>query len=157
MSGSALVSGPSAADGGLPPASGGSDSEEGPGLGRRGRILVVEDEYLVALSSEWALTDGGFEVVAVVSSGEDALARAAEVVPDLVLMDIRLAGAMDGIEAARALRANGIPSIFASANSDPGTVERGETAEPLGWLRKPFSDAALIAAVEAALARWRGS
>ena len=73
--------------------------------------------------------------------------------PDLVLMDIRLAGDLDGIETALALRAQGVRSVFASANSDPGTVRRGETAQPLGWLRKPFSDHVLIAAVEAALAK----
>jgi CheY-like chemotaxis protein len=67
-------------------------------------------------------------------------------------MDIRLGGEMDGIETALALRERGIGSLFASANSDPGTIARGEAAEPLGWLRKPFSDHALTGAVEQALA-----
>jgi DNA-binding NarL/FixJ family response regulator len=129
----------------------------GAGPTRRGRILIVEDEYLVALSSEWALSDAGFEVLAVVAKGEDALALAAEAVPDLVLMDIRLSGQMDGIETALALRAQGIRCVFASANSDPEIVNRGQAAEPLGWLRKPFSDTALLKAVDEALAQLRGT
>jgi CheY-like chemotaxis protein len=76
--------------------------------------------------------------------------------PDLVLMDIRLAGQMDGIEAALALRAQGIPCVFAAGNTDPGTVARGDAAEPLGWIRKPFTDMALIAVVRNAMGRLRG-
>jgi DNA-binding NarL/FixJ family response regulator len=106
---------------------------------------------LVALSNEMALTEAGFEVIGVVDSGEAALLQVKETPPDLVLMDIRLAGEMDGIETAVALRAQGLRCLFASANSDPRTVARGETAEPLGWLGKPFSDHALVAAAEAAL------
>lgn len=132
------------------------DADASPGPGRRGRILIVEDEYLVALSSEWALQDAGFEVLAVVASGEDAIAAAAQLVPDLALMDVRLAGRLDGIDAALALRARGIPCLFASANSDPGTIDRGQKAEPLGWLRKPFTDAALVAAVTDAMGRLGG-
>jgi DNA-binding NarL/FixJ family response regulator len=119
--------------------------------------VIVEDEYLVALSSEWALTDAGFEVLAVVARGEDALALAAEVVPDLVLMDIRLSGRIDGIETALALRDQGIRCVFASANSDPEIMGRGQSAEPLAWLRKPFSDSALLEAVDNALAQLRGT
>lgn len=107
----------------------------------------------MALSNEMALTEAGFEVIGVVDSGEAALLQARETPPDLVLMDIRLAGKIDGIEAALALRAQGIASIFASANSDPGTLTRGEAAQPLGWLRKPFSDHELVSAVEAALGK----
>jgi DNA-binding NarL/FixJ family response regulator len=128
-------------------------SGEGIGPAPQGRILIVEDDYLVALSNEMALTEAGFDVIGVVDSGEAALMEVAKTAPDLVLMDIRLAGDMDGIETALALRAQGVRSLFASANSDPGTVTRGETAQPLGWLRKPFSDHVLIAAIEAALAK----
>ena len=130
-----------------------SGSGEDVGPAPRGRILIVEDDYLMALSNEMALTDAGFEMIGVVDSGEAALMEVGNISPDLVLMDIRLAGDMDGIETALALRAQGVRSVFASANSDPGTVRRGETAQPLGWLCKPFSDHVLIAAVEAALAK----
>ena len=132
-----------------------SDAAVAPG--HPGRILIVEDDYMVALSNEWALTDAGFEVVATVASGEEALVAATQAVPDLVLMDIRLAGAMDGIDAALALRARGIPCIFASANTDPGTVTRAEAAKPLGWIRKPFTDAALVIAISKAMGRLRGT
>ncbi len=142
-----------------PPAVG-SQTDDAPeptaGPSHPGRILIVEDDYMVALSNEWALTDAGFEIVAVVASGEEALVAAKQARPDLVLMDIRLAGHMDGIEAALALRSQGIPCIFASANSDPGTVARSEAAEPLGWIRKPFTDVALVAAIRKAMGRLRG-
>jgi CheY-like chemotaxis protein len=125
--------------------------------GHTGRILIVEDDYMVALSNEWALTDAGFEVVATVASGEEALVAAKQAQPDLVLMDIRLGGQMDGIDAALALRSQGISCIFASANSDPGTVARSEAAQPLGWIRKPFTDVALVAAVRRAMGQLRGT
>ncbi len=131
----------------------GSGSWEDSGPAPRGRILIVEDDYLVGLSNEMALTDAGFDVIGVVDSGEAALLQVGETPPDLVLMDIRLAGEMDGIETALVLCAQGIRSVFASANSDPGTLSRGETAQPMGWLRKPFSDHELISAVEAALGK----
>jgi DNA-binding response OmpR family regulator len=121
------------------------------------RILVVEDDYLVGLNSESALAEAGYQVVAVVPSGEEALQIAAELHPELVLMDIRLAGAMDGIDAAMALRKENVPVLYASAHSDEPTRLRGEEAKPLGWLTKPFSDAQLIAAVQAALRRIRTS
>lgn len=112
---------------------------------------------MVSLSNEWALTDAGFEVVATVATGEEALFAGAQARPDLVLMDIRLAGRMDGIAAAMALRAQGIRCVFASANTDPGTVVRSAAAEPLGWIRKPFTDMALIAAIRSAMRRLRGT
>jgi two-component system, response regulator PdtaR len=125
--------------------------ERGLSEGLRGRILVVEDEYFVGLSIESALAAAGFEVLAVVTSGEEALAKFEYLKPQLVLMDIRLAGKIDGIDTAVELRRAGVPSLFASAHSDPGTRARGELAKPVGWITKPFSDAALIEAVTSAL------
>jgi two-component system, response regulator PdtaR len=121
------------------------------------RILVVEDEYFVALTIEDALVDAGHEVVGVVASGEEALDAANELQPELVLMDIRLKGEMTGIDAALELRRRGVPSIFASAHSDETTKEAGGKAQPAGWLVKPFSHAELVAAVRAALARIRSN
>ncbi len=117
----------------------------------RGRILVVEDNYFVALNIESSLLDAGFDVLGVVDSGEAALASVADSRPDLVLMDIRLAGALDGIETAIALHSMNIPSLFASAHCDDGMKARGATAEPRGWLVKPFTDAQLLEAVHLAL------
>jgi DNA-binding response OmpR family regulator len=115
------------------------------------RILIVEDNYFVGLTIENALVDAGYEVLGVVDSGEDALERARNETPHLVLMDIRLAGKMDGIEAAIALRALGITCVMASAHSDADMKRRGAEAQPAGWLVKPFSDADLVAAVQLAL------
>lgn len=117
----------------------------------RARILVVEDNYFVALNIESALLDAGFEVLGVVDSGEEALESVAVAKPDLVLMDIRLAGALDGIDTAIALHGMNIPSLFASAHCDPGMQARGANAEPRGWLVKPFTDAQLLNAVHLAL------
>lgn len=117
----------------------------------RSRILVVEDNYFVGLTIENALTDAGYEVTAVVDSGEAALENVVDGRPDLVLMDIRLAGDLDGIETAIALHRKGIVSLFASAHFDTAIKERGAAARPAGWLVKPFSDSELIGAVGLAL------
>lgn len=118
----------------------------------RARILVVEDNYFVALSVESALLDAGYEVIAVVDSGEEALQSVADAAPDLVLMDIRLAGALDGIDTAVALHGMNIASLFASAHCDDAIRARGAAADPRGWLVKPFTDAQLLDAVHLALA-----
>jgi DNA-binding response OmpR family regulator len=136
-----------------PPRSVRTAAGEPEGVGSAGLILVVEDDYFVGLANEQALMDAGYTVVGVVATGEEAIAMAARSRPDLVLMDIRLAGEMDGIDAAIALRGQGIPTLFASAHSDRHTRQRGEQAKPTGWLVKPFSDAELVAAVRAGLLR----
>jgi CheY-like chemotaxis protein len=118
------------------------------------KILVVEDEYLVALELEHHLQQAGFTVVGIASSAEEALEFATSEKPDLAVMDIRLAGPQDGINAAIHLRSQlGIPSIFATAHADEATRKRGEAAQPLGWLEKPFSGSALIALVKKAIIR----
>lgn len=120
--------------------------------GDKARILVAEDDYLVGLTIEDALLDAGHQILGIVTTGEEAVEKGVLLRPDLVLMDIRLAGKMTGIEAAVALRREGIPSIFASAHSDPGTKAAGEEAKPLGWLPKPFTPSGLTSAVDSALA-----
>ncbi len=121
------------------------------------RILVVEDNYFVALTIENTLLDAGYEVLAVVDSGEAALACVATARPDLVLMDIRLAGKLDGIETAITLHDQGIVSLFASAHFDAAMKARGAKAEPAGWIVKPFSDVEIIDAVRHALERGRAA
>jgi CheY-like chemotaxis protein len=120
--------------------------------GSKARILIVEDEYLVGMIIEDTLLEAGHEVLALVRTGEEAVKEGTKLRPDLVLMDIRLAGKMTGIEAAIELRAAGIPSVFASAHTDPGMRLSGEEAKPLGWLAKPFTSSGLSSAVDAALA-----
>lgn len=138
----------------VPPTGTAPDSDPSFGHGPsadRARILVVEDNYFVALSVESALLDAGYEVVGVVDSGEDALQNVADTAPDLVLMDIRLAGALDGIDTAVALRRMNIASLFASAHCDDAIRARGAAADPRGWLVKPFTDAQMLTAVRLAL------
>lgn len=136
-----------------------SDRAGGTGTEGRGRVLIVEDEYFVALASEDALLEAGFAVVGVAATAEEAVAIAGAERPDMVLMDIRLApgGTRDGIDAAAEILARfGIPSLFATAHADPGTRMRGEqAARPLGWLVKPYSAQELVAAVAAAVAEAR--
>lgn len=116
------------------------------------RILVVEDDYFVAQDTCDLLTDAGYEIVGVAGRGEEAIEAARTLRPDLTLMDITLAGPMDGIDAAMALREMGLPVIFASAHTDPKTLARGAEAHPLAWLSKPFDQLAMVRAVSAALA-----
>ena len=117
------------------------------------RLLVVEDEFFLAVQiEEWLLGDG-LEVIDVVHTAHEAVAVAAAERPDLVIMDIRLASETDGISAALdILDRTGIRCIFATAFADAATRERGERARPYEWLRKPFTAGALLSAVKAALA-----
>ncbi len=123
--------------------------------GGKARILIVEDEFLVAMTIEETLLQAGHEIVGLVTTGEEAVQAGASLRPDLVMMDIRLAGQMTGIEAAVELSAKGIPSLFATSHSDQGTRTSGEAANPVGWLAKPFSESEVVSAVENALARLR--
>jgi two-component system, response regulator PdtaR len=127
-------------------------------LPSRGRVLIVEDEYFVALDAEDALTSAGFTVVGIAATAEEAAEVAAAEAPDIVLMDIRLAGLRDGIDAAAEIRSRlGIPSLFATAHSDAATRARGdEAASPLGWLTKPYTPSEVALAVAEAIARARG-
>jgi two-component system, response regulator PdtaR len=117
------------------------------------RLLVVEDEFFLAVQIEEWLLDNGLDVVDVVHTAEEAVAVAETERPDLVIMDIRLASETDGISAALdILDRTGIRCIFATAFADAATRERGEKARPFGWLRKPFTADALLGAVKTALA-----
>lgn len=113
------------------------------------RVLVVEDEFFLAIQiEEWLIADG-IEVIDVVHTAAEAVAVATAERPDLVIMDIRLAGDSDGIAAAiDILGRTGIRCIFATAYADAPTRERGEPARPFGWLNKPFTAAALRKAVK---------
>ena len=116
------------------------------------RILVVEDDYFVALDLEGGLRAAGLDVVGPVPTAEEALSLAKSERPVLAVMDIRLAGEKDGIEAALELyREFGIRCIFASAHVEPPYRQRAAAASPLGWVQKPYSIGAVVAAVKKAL------
>jgi PAS domain S-box-containing protein len=116
------------------------------------RIVLVEDENLVALEIQDLLQVLGYEVCGRASSGEEAIRKAAETNPDLALMDIRLKGDMDGIEAAGHIRAHfEIPIVYLTAYADEGTLQRAKATEPFGYVIKPFEERELHIAVEMAL------
>jgi DNA-binding NtrC family response regulator len=116
------------------------------------RILIVEDERITAEDLRETLTDLGYTVTASVSNGADAIAQAEQNAPDLALMDVRIQGEMDGTETARALRDRfNIPVIYLTAHADSSTVTRAKDAGPLGYITKPFQEAALHASIEIAL------
>jgi two-component system, response regulator PdtaR len=121
-------------------------------VGHPVRILVVEDDYFVAVELEHRLQQAGFEVIGIAVTADEAVQIAAAQQPQLVIMDIRLNGPRDGIDAAIALHRDfGIRSIFASAHGDRETRNRAEAAKPLGWLEKPYSPASLISLVNTVL------
>ncbi|MDE5456294.1 response regulator [Bradyrhizobium sp. CSA112] len=116
------------------------------------RVLVVEDDFLIAMQTEVALTAAGFEVVGPAATAEQAVALAREAQPTLAVMDIRLASNRDGIDAARQLYQDfAIRCIFATAHDDAHTRGRAEPYAPLGWLPKPYTMTSLVAVVADAL------
>ena len=116
------------------------------------RILVVEDETIVALDIRVQLARQGYEPVGHAIRGEQAVTLAGTLRPDLVLMDIQLGGGMDGIDAAAAIRAQfGIPVVFLTAFAEDETLERAKRVEPLGYVIKPFTERELRSALEMAL------
>lgn len=120
------------------------------------RILVAEDESIVALGIQSALERLGYSVPAVVSSGEKAIEKIPEIKPDLVLMDIMLRGDMDGVEAAEHIRTHfHIPVIYLTAYADIDTLKRAKITEPCGYILKPFQERDLQITIELALYRYK--
>ena len=116
------------------------------------RILVVEDEPIVAADLKVRLDMLGCKVVGTAASGEKALALAEQLLPDLVLMDIRLEGAMDGVEAAQQIRQRWhLAVVYLTAYADDATVDRAKVTEPFGYILKPFKDRELKTVIEMAL------
>ena len=117
------------------------------------RILVVEDEAIIARDIELELLEAGVETVELAASSDEALAAAARLRPHLVLMDIHIQGAHDGIVTALALKQRmGIRSVFLSAFATEETLERAKAAEPAGYIIKPFDPYQLRSAISDALA-----
>lgn len=116
------------------------------------KILIAEDEQIVAKNIEKRLTADGYQVVASVSTGEDAIEKAKLYSPDIILMDIKLKGNIDGIETADILRRNfQLPVIFLTSYADEETFQRAKSTEPFGYLIKPFDNKELNRVVELAL------
>jgi two-component system, response regulator PdtaR len=116
------------------------------------RIMIVEDDHLIALEMEGALRDAGFNVVGISTSAEEALAMASEQRPQLAVMDIRLNGDRDGIEAAIELFSSyEIRCVFATAHHTAETRRRAEPAKPLAWVPKPYTMPSLIEVVQGAV------
>ncbi len=116
------------------------------------KILVVEDESIVAMDIKHRLENMGYIVPAITSSGEEAVEKASETDPDLILMDIVLKGEIDGIEAAQQIKENlDVPIVYLTAYSDERTLKRAKITGPFGYIIKPFEDRELHSAIEVAL------
>lgn len=115
------------------------------------KILLVEDEMVEAMSTAKSLQSMGYQVVAVASYGEEAIEKAHELKPDIILMDIILKGSMDGIEVARAISKLEIPVIYITAIPDDATINRALLSAPYGYLIKPLDDFKLKISIEVAL------
>jgi two-component system sensor histidine kinase/response regulator len=115
------------------------------------KILVVEDEKIVALEIQTMLRSLGYAVPTTVFTGKEAIQEAKALHPDLVLMDIKLRGDMDGIETAEHIKFMGIPVIFLTAYADEKTLQRAKITEPFGYLLKPFEERELYSTIEMAL------
>ena len=120
------------------------------------RILIVEDEKIIALDLQRRLERFGYQVCGTASEGEEAVRKAGEYRPDIILMDIMLAGSVDGIEAAKTIKFElQIPVIFLTAYADERTLERAKEAEPFGYILKPFKERELYTTIDIALYKYR--
>lgn len=116
------------------------------------KIMVVDDEATITTHLEELLTSMGYEVAARASSGEEAVAKAEHLKPDLILMDIVMPGKIDGIEASQRIRAQkDIPIIFLTAHADDRFIERARSIQPYGYILKPFQTGEIKASIETAL------
>ncbi|WP_292367610.1 response regulator [Methanoregula sp. UBA64] len=120
------------------------------------RIMIVEDETIVAMTLEDALRNMGYAVVGPVSTADDAVRLAETEKPDLILMDIRIKGDRDGISAAEEINEkHNIPIVYLTAHGDDKTLERAMKTQPYGYLTKPFRDRELHSTIEIALYKHR--
>lgn len=122
----------------------------------KSRVLIVEDETIVSMDIERRLKFMGYDVLQPVTSGEDAVLKAAELTPDIILMDIMLEGELDGIDAASVIRSEqSIPVIYLTAYADEETLQRAQITEPFGYIIKPFEDRELKTCIQMALYKHR--
>ncbi|PZV12025.1 MAG: hybrid sensor histidine kinase/response regulator [Leptolyngbya sp.] len=119
------------------------------------QILIVEDEYVIAANLQENLETLGYDVVGIASSATEAIETAGAVRPDLVLMDIRLQGEMDGVQAAEQIWTQlQIPVVYVTGNSDKSTLDRAKVTCPFGYILKPVKSKELYVAIETALSRY---
>ncbi|WP_319578476.1 response regulator [uncultured Methanospirillum sp.] len=119
------------------------------------KVLVVEDEFVTGLEIRARLEDLGYEVLGVVDTGEEAITKAEDLLPDIMIMDITLRGEMTGIESADIIRKKlTIPVIFLTAHSDDSTVEKAIQSEPFGYLIKPLDERILKTTIQMALYKY---
>ena len=116
------------------------------------RILIVENERIIANDIKQRLEDLGYDVIGISGTGEDALKITSETNPDLILMDVVITSEMDGIETAKKInKLYSIPFIYLTAYYDDEILERASLTEPAGYITKPFSNIGLHAAIQMAL------
>ena len=116
------------------------------------RILVVEDERIIAEDIKMSLEESGYEVVSLESSADGAINAIRQHNPDLILMDIVLKSEMDGIEVAEIIRdQHQVPVIYLTSHADPLTIERAQKTQPFGYLIKPFATRELDCSIQMAL------
>ena len=120
------------------------------------RIMIVEDEGVVALQIRDSLESLGYAVPVVAMSGEEAVEKLMDTEPDLILMDVKLPGGLSGIEAARRIRLRlDVPIIYLTAFSDDETLALAKATDPYGYVLKPFDEKSLHAIIEVSLAKHR--
>ena len=120
------------------------------------KIFIVEDEPIVAMALEDTLAELGYTVAGTATNGNEALEKIGETHPDLILMDIRIEGEMDGIETAEKVGARyNLPVVYLTAHSDEKTLERAMATQPHGYLLKPFRTRELYSTIEIALYKHR--
>ena len=116
------------------------------------KILIVEDETIVAKDTENMLDSLGYKIVEIVTNGMETLKKIEEIHPDLILMDIVLKGNIDGIQIAEEIKDQyNIPVIYVTAYADNNTLQRAKTTDPFGFILKPFEERELLAVIEMAL------
>ncbi len=116
------------------------------------KVLIVEDEAIISMDLRFKLEAMGYSVPAEISSGEEAVDAASQLKPDVVLMDIRLSGEMDGIDAGLQIRHRfNIPVVYLTSYADEDTLARAKATEPSGYILKPFYDVELRTVVETAI------
>lgn len=114
--------------------------------------MLVEDNKIISMELKQRLEQMGYEVFDVVNTGEEAITKATELNPDLVLMDIKLKGKMDGIEAANQINSLfHIPIVYVTAYEDEDTVKRAKVTNPKGYLVKPLEEQALHSIIESSI------
>jgi CheY-like chemotaxis protein len=120
----------------------------------RSKIIIVEDEIIIALDLKLRLENLGYNVIHTAFNGEDAIKRTGETSPDLVLMDIQLNGEMDGIYVAQQIRRlYNIPFIYLTGSYENSLIERAKQTNPVGFINKPFDESEIQNLIEMAISQ----